>query len=322
MSRIDSLRFLKYVLAAVEHGSMRRAAEACGVRESTVSRNIGAIEQYINIQIFERSQSGVRLTKAGERWLETARPHFHGLEEVLTQAARRDTETEILRIGLCAPVGQEFLLRLIDRFRKKHPDVDVLIRDGACGKQAAAVRRRHLDVSFMCSCCKTRSCSSESIWEEGLSILLPAAHRLANSEAVTWEDLAGEHLLVPMGAEGPQLDPCFLGRIVAGSNAPIAEQCHASQATALVKVQLGKGFMLAGSNFASGITISNAVWRPVTGPNSTCAVKAVWLQSNPKRAVLHLIAIAQGMTAEQRMQTQDCDSSIRCQRRRLRQEKS
>lgn len=304
---LDALRLLKYVLAAIEHGSMRRVAQALGVQESTVSRNISAFEQHLDIQLFERHSQGVRLTEEGERWLETTRSHIDGLEDVLLQAAHRNKGIARLRIGLCAPVGQEFLFRLIDRFRNKHPEIDVTIRDGSCHRHATAIRRRYLDIAFMCGCCEVKGCSSETIWEEGISVLLPGDHRLAKHDMLTWEELAGERLLVPIGAEGPQLDPCFLRRITTGSSAPIVEQCHASQATVLVKVRLGKGFALAGTSFARATAIENTVWRPITGRNSSCPVKAVWLESNPKRAVLHVVAIARNMAEERKAKLEASD---------------
>lgn len=298
MYTFNYLRFLKYVLAAVDYGSMRRVAQVIGVQESTVSRNISALEQRLDIQIFERHNGGVRLTEEGERWLESVRTHVDGLEDALTQTARRNRETDTLHVSLCAPVGQEFLLRLIDRFKKMHPKITIAIRDGSCDKQATAIRRRETDIAFMSNCCEIKSCSTVTIFEEGLSILLPENHRLALQETVTWDDLSGERLLVPTGVDGTYIDSCFIKWITSEANAPLVERCCASLATVTVKVQLGKGYTITGTNFAKGISIVGTIWRPAAGRNSSCSIKAVWLPSNPKRAVLNFIALAQNMTRE------------------------
>ncbi|SMH27590.1 LysR family transcriptional regulator [Mesorhizobium australicum] len=297
---VEILRHLRYVRAAIACGSMRRAAQALGVQESTVSRHISAIEQLLEIQFFERHNNGVRLTNEGQLWIESVQDHYNSLEEALLQTARRNTDGEKLRIGLCVPIGLEFLLRLVDRFGATHPDIDVIFRDGSCANQATAIRRRHLDISFMCSCADIRSCRSEPIWEEGLSVLLPSNHRLAIRDTLTWEALAGEKLLVPLGPDGPQFDSSFLEHFVGGSHAPIVEQCHASQATVMIKVRLGKGFTLAGEGLAKAATVEGAVWRTIVGERSRCQLRAVWLDSNPKRAVLRLVATAQNMAAERK----------------------
>lgn len=295
---VEAVRFLKYVLAAADLGSMRRVAHTFGVRESTVSRSIGALEQQLDIQLFQRHNNGVRLTDQGRDWIESVRSHYDGLEEALSSTARRNGESNKLHIGLSAPFGREFLVRLIDRFEKTCPDIEVTIQDGSCRKQANAIRRRSLDLAFMCGNCNMRACQSETIWQEGIAALLPSDHPLAGKPSLTWSDLAGERLLVPQGADGPLLDPCLTRQITAGEHAPVIEQCRACQATVILKVQIGRGFTITGESFASGVDIQGTVWRPITGPETIGVIKAVWLDSNPKRAVLRLLGMARNVAAE------------------------
>lgn len=143
------LRNLKYVLTAAELGSMRKTARTLRVRESTVSRNIGTIEQQLDIQIFQRGHNGVRLTEEGRDWIESVRGLYDGLAEALSSAARRNKTHDRLRIGLSAPFGREFLIRLLDRFERAYPDVEITIEDGSCHRQVSAIRRRSLDIAFM-----------------------------------------------------------------------------------------------------------------------------------------------------------------------------
>ncbi|MCR4266630.1 LysR family transcriptional regulator [Nitratireductor sp. ZSWI3] len=292
---VEALRHLKYVFAAVELGSMRCVARAFGVCESTVSRNIGALEQQLDIQIFQRDHNGVQLTKEGRDWIESVRGHYDDLEDALICAARRNRGSDKLRIGLSVPFGREFLVRVIERFERSHADIDVTIQDGSCHKQVSAIRRRHLDIAFICGGCETRACQSEQIWEEGIAALLPTGHPLARKASLTWADLAGERLLVPQGADGPLLDSCLMHQIRAGEHAPFIEQCQACQTTVILKVQIGRGFTITGESFAKGVNIQGTAWRPITDPDTTGLVKAVWLESNPKRVVLRLLGIARNM---------------------------
>ncbi|SFE12527.1 LysR family transcriptional regulator [Roseivivax sediminis] len=298
---VEALRCLKYVLAAAEIGSMRRVAQTFGVRESTISRSIGAIERQLDMQIFQRGHSGVQLTDQGRDWVESVRGHYLGLEEALSNTARRNAESNRLHIGLSAPFGREFLIRLVDRFEKACPDIEVTIQDGSCRKQANAIRRRSLDLAFMCGSCDMRACQSETIWQERIAALLSADHHLAKKSSLIWRDLAGERLLVPQGADGPLLDPCLARQITACEQTPIIEQCRACQATVILKVQIGKGFTITGESFAKGLSVEGTVWRPVTGPHSIGVIKAVWLDSNPKRAVLRLLGMARNVAAEREL---------------------
>lgn len=90
-----------------------------------------------------------------------------------------------------------------------------------------------------------------------------------------------------------------MDQIVANDCAPIIEQCCACLATVLLKVQIGKGFTIAGESFAKGLNLADTVWRPIVDPGILGHVQVVWLESNPKRAALRLLGMARNVAAEQ-----------------------
>jgi len=287
---------LPYVRATIEHGSMRQAALALGVQQSTVSRHVVAFEQRLNIQLFERNSNGVQLTSEGMHGLKTLQELFDNLEEVVIGISRRERNHNKLRIGLCAPIGMEFLLCLIDRFKESFPDVDVVFRDGLYEKHASSIRHRRLDILFTIGRAEIRSCCSKPVWREGLCVLLPSNHNLAAQYEISREELAGENLLVPLGPDGPQFDAHFLDYFIRGPNQPMITYCHANQSTVMIKVRLGKGIALAGESLAKAVSLEGTVWRPIVGERSMCEMQAVWLESNPKTAVLRLVGMAQSMS--------------------------
>jgi len=297
---INALLHLKYVFAAVEYGSMRRVAQAFGVQESSVSRNILSLEQYLDLQLFERGNNGVHLTKAGRAWLNEVRVHYERLEEALARTARRNENLTTLRVGVNLSVGQDFLVQLIRRFEKAHPGVAIVIEDVAHRKYAHAIRRRALDVAFMSGNCRAKSCMSATVWEEGLAVLLPAGHALCKKQAVSWVDLAGEQLLIPAGGNVAQFDPHFWAHIATSTDGLTVRHCNVGQSTIFVEVQLGKGITVATESLAKIMSIDCTAWRPIAGPNSINPVSAIWLESNPKRVVFRLVAMAKHMAVEGR----------------------
>jgi DNA-binding transcriptional LysR family regulator len=55
-----------YFFKVAETGSLKAAAKALGVNHSTVFRRINALEQKLQVRLFERLKSGYALTSAGE----------------------------------------------------------------------------------------------------------------------------------------------------------------------------------------------------------------------------------------------------------------
>lgn len=292
----NTLRRLDHVFAAVDHGSLRQAARALSVRESCVSRNIVALEQLLDMQLFDRDVHGVRLTEAGRAWVDLVRAHYEGLRDALAGSGRGHQDAKTVRIGLCDQMGRTFVARLIDRFGRLHPHVCVAIEDVPVEQCLAAIRRRRLDIVFTHGLENAALCRSEIFAHERLFVLLPCYHPLAEKPAVTWADLADTCLLV--SGASPQ-DLGLLERIAA-KGGPTVQICRASEATVILKVQLGQGVTLAGEGFARTVAIDATVWKPIDDPNGVSSIKAVWLESNPKRALLRLVGTARNLVTATR----------------------
>jgi DNA-binding transcriptional LysR family regulator len=64
---IMELKQLEYLIAAVEHKSLSRAAEHLYTSQPNVSKILSGLEKELKVQILERSSKGVTLTNVGEQ---------------------------------------------------------------------------------------------------------------------------------------------------------------------------------------------------------------------------------------------------------------
>lgn len=78
---------LRYIIAAAENGSFRRAAEALRVQQSSVSHAIRQLEDELGVSLFERRSTGAHLTDAGRCLLCEARPPLEQLDLARKAAA-------------------------------------------------------------------------------------------------------------------------------------------------------------------------------------------------------------------------------------------
>jgi len=140
---------LRSFVAVAEAGHLTHAAEKLHVSQPAVSAQIKALEDELELALFERTSSGMVLTSAGERLLADA-------EKVLAaaQAMRNGAKAlkgEIagkLRVGTTSDPGfirvGEFLNSTVER----HPLLQVELHQEVTGAAFAKVRDGELDASF------------------------------------------------------------------------------------------------------------------------------------------------------------------------------
>jgi DNA-binding transcriptional LysR family regulator len=112
------LRQPRYVVAVAEHRHFRRAAQALGMTQPSLSRQVGAVERELGTALFERTARGVVPTAAGEVYAAHAR-------RVLEQVAAGATETRraargqtgSLRLGFVGSALIELLPSLLSLTR-------------------------------------------------------------------------------------------------------------------------------------------------------------------------------------------------------------
>ena len=123
------LRILRYVDEVARAGSIRKAADQLNVTASAVNRRIMDLEEELGTDLFERRPRGVRLTAAGEVFVNYLREQDGEVERMQSQiedlkGMRRGT----VRIACSQALALDFLPREIGEFRKRHPLVSFEVK--------------------------------------------------------------------------------------------------------------------------------------------------------------------------------------------------
>ncbi len=123
MDRHDELRLF---VRAAELGSFSRAANERGIRQSTVSKVIAALEHRWATSLFQRSTRRVTLTEAGSLALQRAHAAIDALDELDRLVGQTEREPMgLLRIHASVAFARYVLARLVADFVRLHPRVQV-----------------------------------------------------------------------------------------------------------------------------------------------------------------------------------------------------
>ncbi|HWA93142.1 MAG TPA: LysR family transcriptional regulator [Terracidiphilus sp.] len=117
MSDSLTFRLLRYLSASAETLNFTRAAEKVFVAQSSLSHQIGKLENTIDIAIFDRSQNGLKLTAAGRIIVAYAENTLRDWEHAVAMArAVQSNNVPPLRLGFSSFVNA----KLLEKFREAY----------------------------------------------------------------------------------------------------------------------------------------------------------------------------------------------------------
>jgi DNA-binding transcriptional LysR family regulator len=126
MSDSLTFRLLRYVSASAETLNFTRAAERVFVAQSSLSHQIGKLEDAINVLIFDRSQNGLKLTPAGQIVVAYAENTLREWEQTLAMAkAVQRNEVPPLRLGFSSFVNARLLENFRSAYEKMFPGCSI-----------------------------------------------------------------------------------------------------------------------------------------------------------------------------------------------------
>ncbi|MFG0228078.1 LysR family transcriptional regulator [Achromobacter sp. 413638] len=123
--KIPSTVALSIFEAAARHENFARAADELCLSESAVSRQIAALETYLDARLFTRVGRQVVLNDAGRYYANRIAPHLEEIElHTQTLMANRGVGG-ILELAVIPTFSSRWLLPRLHEFRALHPDITI-----------------------------------------------------------------------------------------------------------------------------------------------------------------------------------------------------
>ncbi|MFZ3120767.1 MAG: LysR substrate-binding domain-containing protein [Variovorax sp.] len=115
--------------AAARHGSFARAAEELALTEGAVSRQIGRLEAFLGLALFERIGNRVRLAPHGKRYAVQVRETLDRLERDSLYLMGQPIAGASIDIAAIPTFATRWLIPRLKRFQDKHPNITVHIAE-------------------------------------------------------------------------------------------------------------------------------------------------------------------------------------------------
>lgn len=142
-----STHVYEYVATLAKHANLSRAARELCITQPALTKFINRLEENLGIALFDRSSSPIRLTYAGEKYLEKAQ-YILEIEKSLEKEllALSNAEAGKLTIGITGERGTAVLPYLIPEFHSLYPRVELSVREGSNDFLKNALINEELDI--------------------------------------------------------------------------------------------------------------------------------------------------------------------------------
>lgn len=190
-------REFRYMIAVADCQSITKAAAKLYVSQPSLSHLIARVEQELGLKLFDRTAYPIRLTYAGERYVDTARKILM-LDDDMRREFMDISEGRKGRITVGIPTerGGYMLPGILTRFKKEFPGIEVSVLEGSSELLIDSVLKGQTNFIIIPETQKVPELEQELIYREELFFI--AGHEMVkkfncclDSHTVNPEKLSG-----------------------------------------------------------------------------------------------------------------------------------
>ncbi|WP_020653853.1 LysR family transcriptional regulator [Massilia niastensis] len=273
---------IRHFVRIAETGSYIKAADLLDIGQSTLSRQVRALEVELRASLFYRHGRGVLLTEAGKKFLEYARGVLHLMDSATI--ALRDSEAAYsgqLVIGMAPSIGRACIPMLLPKLGELYPRAAISVVEGLSGALYDAVLLGQMDMALVYNPAASPNIKITPIVTEPLYLIGPEPVG-ADHECVPLSTLAELPLILPHGNHSVRVAvESAAARLGLGVNVTL--QVDASYSTMELVAQ-GMGYSIMPRFMERGARLPELSWQMITEPRldtTMCMVLSGQQPGNP-----------------------------------------
>ena len=195
-TRLPTLKQLQYFIAVADCASFRGAADELRVSQPALTTQIAALEQCLDISLFERSRAGTLLSPEGRELLHRARQVVlaaRGLKEQAAIVGKGHQTT--YRLGVPPTLGPYLLPNVLPDLHARFKNLKLYVREAPPKALRHSLAAGDYDLAIVPLPLTADELSIEPLFTEPLKFVVPADHPLAGHNRISPAKLRGEKVL-------------------------------------------------------------------------------------------------------------------------------
>ena len=165
--RRPPLEEFRFFDVAGRHQSFAKAARELGVTSGAVAHRVRKLEQYLEVELFERRSHGLALSPRGQAFLIEVQQILYALDTT-TERFRAGATTGALKLVSVEAFAEMWLMPRLAAFRSAHPEIVIEFETTLGDHNEVDPARREFDVWIAFVASVPRTVQSEVLFEETL----------------------------------------------------------------------------------------------------------------------------------------------------------
>lgn len=165
---------MHYIITVAKYGNISKAAEHLFVAQPSLSRCIHRIENELGAPLFKRTSEGLKLTFAGERFIDKAEEILKTYKSIEIEFSKiNDMNAGHLVIGTATHLGSYVLPTVLSAFRQRFPHIDISIVEGVSTDIEEDLLKGNIDVAILHTPVLNQGLTQIVIVEEKFMLAVP-----------------------------------------------------------------------------------------------------------------------------------------------------
>ena len=145
-----TLQQLRYIVAIDRYRHFGKAAESCGLTQSTLSLMVKKLEEELDVQVFDRDAYPVAPTEIGRKIIDQAKVALYNVEQI-SEITKTEKEaiSGALRIALISTVAPVLIPGLFKSIGHNFPSISLQTEEMLTGTIKDKLRKAEVDMGIM-----------------------------------------------------------------------------------------------------------------------------------------------------------------------------
>lgn len=190
-----TLQQLEYIVAVDKYRHFVRAAESCGVTQSTLSSLIQKLEVELDATIFDRTQHPVAPTPLGEEIIAQARVILYNASQMgELVASYKGSAVGDIRLGTVSTIAPFILPQLFRYMSDHHSDINLHVEEARVETIKQKLKRAELDIAILAMPVADEALLEIPIYHERYYAYVSPEDTLYNKESLPTNELTAENI--------------------------------------------------------------------------------------------------------------------------------